>query len=239
MMETMASYVEKAMEQVGEREWQAVQDAQDPVTLPRKSLATLDTSNTRVKTAVQAARAWAQRKRDGFPEASLVLSGPVGTGKTHIAQAILWSITDEPEGLPLLAVPAGKFWLANDLLLRLAPTQDPETGIIMTPRAGNLVGSAPLVVIDDVGGQQDIPYIGRERQEQEMHARWFSFINHCYTLRISVIMTTNLSLAGGHECELARHLGARAWDRLCEMAPAGFMISLDGVPSWRVKSGGR
>lgn len=205
----------------------------------RTTLATLDTSHPAVATAVAAARAWAQRMREGHHDASLILAGPYGTGKTHIAKAILWSIVDAPEGHPDHAVPAGRFFMANDLLLRLTPNREGDTGIIVTPRVGNLLGAAPLVVVDDVGGQQTIPYVRGEDQESERQARWFQFVNHCYTLGVAVIMTTNLSLAGGHDSALARHLGGRAWDRLCEMAPSGFMIGLDGVPSWRVKTGGR
>jgi hypothetical protein len=52
---------------------------------------------------------------------------------------------------------------------------------------------------------------------------------------VSIIITTNLSLAGGKESQFALHIGGRSYDRLSEMAPAGFMVGLDGVPSWRQK----
>jgi DNA replication protein DnaC len=204
----------------------------------RATLDDLDTSHPAVAAAVKAARAWAQRKRDGYADASLVLAGPYGTGKTHIAKAILWSIVQMPEGASHLAVPVGRFFLANDLLLKLSPTTG-EFGISSTPRVSSLLGEAPLVVVDDVGGQQILPFVAREDQEHERHARYFRFVDYCYTVQTSVIVTTNLSLSGGHESEVARHIGGRAWDRLCEMAPAGFMIGLAGVPSWRVKAGGR
>lgn len=110
---------------------------------------------------------------------------------------------------------------------------------MVTPRVSTLLGDAPLVVVDDVGGNQNLAYIAAADQAAEIQARWFRFVEHCYTFGVAVIMTTNLSLAGGHTSALARHLGGRAWDRLCEMAPAGFMVGLDGVPSWRVRKGGR
>lgn len=238
MNATIAHYTEKAMAQLEERDWQTAVGAADPKVPQRASLDELDESHPAVANAIATARRWAQRKRDGYTDASMVFSGPYGTGKTHIARAILWSIVDTPDGYADLAVPAGWFYLANDLLQRMAPHQDKETGMIVMPRSSNLTGSAPLVVIDDVGGQQTLPFIAAADQESELHARWFRFIDHCYKLQISVIMTTNLSI-GGHESELARHLGGRAWDRLCEMAPAGFMVGLEGVPSWRVRQGGR
>jgi hypothetical protein len=151
-------------------------------------------------------------------------------------------MVDEPEDMPDTLIPAGRFFMANELLMMLAPT-DGDFGMSHTPRVPGLIGYPPLVVIDDVGGQQTLQYISQQNkgyfQEREIEARYFRFINHCYDYQISVIITTNLSLAGGHGCDLAKHIGGRAWDRLCQMAPAGYMIGMGNVPSWRVKAGGR
>jgi len=208
-------------------------------TLEKVSLSALDTSHPQVATAVQAARDWQARRRDGHLDASLVLSGPYGTGKTHIARAILWTTVDGPEGHLDAWVPAGKFYMANDLLLLMAAHQDRTTGMVSAPRPSTLVGSAPLVVIDDIGGQQSLPYISKDEQAMEIHARYFRFIDYCYTSMIGIIATTNLSIAGGNRSDFAQHIGGRAFDRLSQMAPAGFMVGLHGVPSWRVKSSGR
>ena len=205
----------------------------------RVSLDTLDITNPQVAAAVKQARAWAERKRDGYMDASMVLAGPYGTGKTHIAKAILWSIVDEVPGHPDSASPAGRFYLANDLLLRLGAIQDKATGMITPIRVSSLVGNAPIVVIDDVGGQQIIPFVAGPDQEHDRHARYFRFIDYCYTDMVSVIITTNLSIDGLQDSDFARHIGGRAFDRLSEMAPKGFMLGLDGVPSWRIKQGGR
>jgi hypothetical protein len=188
--------------------------ASEPRQPQRVTLDTLDTSHATVAAAVKAARNWAQRKRDGHADAS-----------QHDSD---------------MAVPAGRFFMANDLLMSLAPT-DGEFGMSHVPRIAGLIGYPPLVVLDDVGGQQMLQYIKQSNggQEQELAARYFRFIDHCYTFNVSVIITTNLSIAGGHDCKLAHHIGGRAWDRLCQMAPRGFMVGLNGVPSWRVASGGR
>ena len=204
----------------------------------RVRLDDLDTSHPAIMYAVQQARAWAERKRTGYEDASLILSGPYGTGKTHIAKSILWSMILEPDGQPDAAVPAGRFFMANDLLLKMSSVQD-GNGLITSARVGDIIGTAPLVVIDDVGGQQTLPYVAAADQEQERHARYFRFVDYCYTVQTSLIITTNLNLGGGHKSALAQHIGGRSWDRLCEMAPVGFMVGLDSVPSWRVKSGGR
>jgi DNA replication protein DnaC len=205
----------------------------------RVTLDTLDTSHPQVAAAVQSAREWAERKRDNYDDASLILSGPYGTGKTHIAKAILWSIRDEVPGQSGAGVPAGRFFLANDLLLNLAPLQNKMMGIVTPPDVNIMVGTAPLVVIDDIGGQQMIPFVRGEDQEHERHARYFKFIDYCYTYQISVIITTNLSIAAGVKSQFAQHIGGRAFDRLSEMAPVGFMVGLQGVQSWRMKKAGR
>jgi DNA replication protein DnaC len=216
----------------------------------RVKLDALDTSHPKVATAVHVARAWAQRKRDGHTDASLILCGPNGTGKTHIARAIWWSMTarvvaagNNPRefGEPLPEYPeqpSGLFMLSNDLLGRLGTSYDSDTGIVIPARAASVIGYVPILVIDDVGMEQTIPFIKADDQENERHARFFKAIDHCYG-RASVIITSNLSIP-----ELAGQVGRRAWDRLAQMAPRlpngdSFVVSLDGVPSWRVKEGGR
>lgn len=160
-----------------------------------------------------------------------------------LARVILWSIVDcakDKDGLELeiTEVPAGRFFLASDLLLALGPVIDHETQTQSASRPSHLLGTAPLVVVDDVGGEGVIPFVKGEYQDHERHARYFRFIDHCYTTGISVVITTNLR-ADGRECQLSEHLGGRAWDRLLEMCPVGSIVNLWNVPSWRKKAGGR
>lgn len=221
----------------------------------RVTLATLDTSHPQVALAVKMAKAWAQRKRDGYQDASIILCGNNGVGKSHIARAIWWSMaarasrhvwneeeqTFVEEAIPGTEQPSGLFKLSNDWIGLLGQSQDNETGIIFPARASVIVGRAPLVVIDDVGAEQTIPFIKADDVSQavEREARLFKLIDHCYTAQVSVIITTNLQIG-----ELATRLGRRSWDRLAQMAPRlpngdSFIVDMFDVPSYRMKESGR
>ena len=39
--------------------------------------------------------------------------------------------------------------------------------------------------------------------------------------------------------DLARHVGPRAWSRLMQMCPRGYIVSLWSVPDYRRRLGGR
>lgn len=193
-----------------------------------------------VKTAVDAARRWAERyKGDEDKAPSLVLAGPPGVGKTHIARSIWWAVSqaavdDRGHKIAGSERPLGRFLTAADLMAELDP-QRRDTFQEAIP-VSLVLGSAPLIVIDDVGAEGVLPFVSQqgEYQDRERQARYFRLIDFCYGSDIPVIITTNLTIP-----QLAAHVGPRVWDRLNQMAPAGQMVSMFGVPSWRVKAGGR
>lgn len=206
----------------------------------------------KVATAVSAARAWQQRRRAQIaagetPNASLVLLATgrgddpnvtgYGCGKTHIARACLWTIIrhidDEPMG------PVGKLFVAESLLHNLngETRVTDEIGFDCQWVDREFVRRpTPILVIDDVGTEGVIPFVKQDpvTQAAERHARYFKALNYCYEAGVSVIITANLTVPG-----LADHIGGRAWSRLQEMAPAGFIVDLSGVPDYRRKLGGR
>ena len=193
-----------------------------------------------VKTAVDAARRWAERyKGDEDKAPSLVLAGPPGVGKTHIARSIWWAVAqaavdDGGHKIEGSERPLGRFLTAADLMAELDP-QRRDSYQEAIP-VSLVLGTSPLIVVDDVGAEGVLPYVSQqgENQEREKQARYFRLIDFCYGSDIPVIITTNLTIPN-----LAAHVGPRVWDRLNQMAPAGQMVSMFGVPSWRVKAGGR
>ncbi len=216
----------------------------------------LDTGHhPQVADAVQAAKDWQAAKED-HPGLSLILAGPNGIGKTHIAQAILWTIVEYPEGLDDIYVPAGRMFTASNLIVELGPTVS-EDGRTHPPRIDGLVGRAPIIVIDDLGAQVSMPYIKGDMQAEEIQIRLFLFLEHCMKrTRIdrhwengsdaevvadppSLIITTNLDIAGGKRSEFAQYVGPRVWDRLQLICPVGYIVNMRDVPSYRQKVAGR
>lgn len=231
-METILERLLRDHKSYDERIPESEQHQRSKRIVPRASLDDLQVNDHTLRGAVDMVRAWRDRKQAGNEDASMVLVGPYGTGKTHIARAVLWSIAyTEESGEPI--APAGRFFVASDLMLALSPTHGEYGGSIVS-RPSDFIGNAPIVVIDDVGSEQSIPFVKADDQQAEIQARYFRVIDYCYQWRISLVITSNLSLG-----QLERHLGGRNWDRLMEMAPRGFMYDLTGVQSWRAKKSGR
>lgn len=186
-----------------------------------------------VALAVQAARKWQTRARE-YANASLILVASAvkddinrtgyGCGKTHIARSICWSQCLMLDDVPM--APLGKLYAAADVLGLLSEGGEHEIKA--------LIGSAPILAIDDIGAEGEIPFVSASRQEQERQARYYRIINYCYERGVSVVITANLTIP-----QLAAHVGGRCWSRLMEMAPTGFVIDMTGCPDYRRKAGGR
>ncbi len=105
------------------------------------------------------------------PSGWLVLSGPSGCGKTHVAAAIANRCLEV--GRPAL------FVIVPDLLDRLRAAYHPDSDIGYD-ETFELVRNAPVLVLDDLGGQSSTPW-AQEKLSQ--------IINHRFNARLPTVIT--------------------------------------------------
>jgi DNA replication protein DnaC len=140
--------------------------------------------------AFEAARAFAEG-----PRGWLVLTGPYGCGKTHLAAAI--ANYRASEGFPLM------FIVVPDLLDHLRATFSP-TSTVSYDRRFEEIRTTPLLVLDDLGTQAMTPWV-REKLYQ--------LFNHRYNATLPTVITTADSLD-----EIDPRLRSRMLDvRLCSI----------------------
>jgi DNA replication protein DnaC len=121
--------------------------------------------------AVKAATTFAAR-----PHGWLVLTGPYGCGKTHLAAAIANSLMDK--GNPPL------FIMVPDLLDHLRASFDPRNNISYDHRFDE-IRTASLLVLDDLGAQSTTPW-AREKLHQ--------LFNHRYSAELPTVITVAVDM---------------------------------------------
>jgi DNA replication protein DnaC len=131
---------------------------------------------------------------DQISKNGLLLIGPVGSGKTHIAVAILREVIER--GF------TGRYWNIVDLLDELRASYDPSSPASAWEILEEIEG-ADLLVLDDLGAEAPTGWV---------HDRLYQIINRRYEDNRPTIVTTNLELR-----DLAEQIGARITSRLCEM----------------------
>jgi DNA replication protein DnaC len=117
--------------------------------------------------AFQTARGFSEK-----PEGWLLLQGPYGCGKTHLAAAI--ANYRESQGFPVL------FVVVPDLLDHLRATFSPDSTVTYDQRFEEL-RTAPLLILDDLGTQAATPWV-REKLYQ--------LFNHRYNAALPTVITT-------------------------------------------------
>jgi DNA replication protein DnaC len=110
------------------------------------------------------------------PQGWLVLQGPNGCGKTHLAAAIANECLDAESPATFVGVP--------DLLDHLRSTFGPESTVTYD-ELFETIRTAPLLILDDLGSQSGTAWA------QE---KLYQLFNYRYNFHLPTVVTTNLPL---------------------------------------------
>lgn len=110
------------------------------------------------------------------PHLWLVLLGPTGCGKTHLAAAVANRLLARGKPVYFVVVP--------DLLDHLRSAYGPDSKVPYD-QLFETIRSAPLLILDDLGSHSSTPW-AREKLYQ--------LINHRYNHRLPTVITTNFSM---------------------------------------------
>jgi len=169
---------------------------------------------------------------DDHPGLSLVLtSDNPGVGKTKIARAMVDSFSRVIFGSESLFAPIFPSDLA---LVREGAFRTSREIMEMAAESFYIDPKIRMLVIDDVGREGIIRYVKTdvETQTYERQARYYSVVDYCYRNKVSLLLTSNLSYE-----ELKGFFDEATWSRLRQMAPAGYVWEISGVPDFREHQG--
>lgn len=146
-----------------------------------------------------------ERVVNGFT--SLVLTGPTGTGKTHLAVSVLALLAEADRLISPYVMPRGRFVVVPELLdaikatFRYDDADDPLEPLT----------DVPLLVLDDLGAEKPTEWV---------FDRLYVLVNHRYNNRLVTVVTTNYSI---------RELDERGYGRMISrLVEDANVVVLDG-----------
>jgi len=138
------------------------------------------------------AHAWVTRCLMDERVDGLLITGPVGTGKTHLMWAIYRAIAEaDPQRFGVISVKV------VSLLARLRPGGDESHDYV------SRLCRAPLLMLDDIGAQKGSEWVSE---------RLYEIVDARYEAKLPIICTTNRK-----PDKLAETAGERVASRLIEM----------------------
>jgi DNA replication protein DnaC len=149
--------------------------------------------------AVKAATTFAAR-----PRGWLVLTGPYGCGKTHLAAAIANSLADK--GNPPL------FIMIPDLLDHLRATFSPSSSVSYDHRFDE-IRTAPLLILDDLGAQSTSPWA-----KEKLH----QLFNYRYNAELPTVITVAVEMLETIDQRLKVRLRDERLCNICEISAPAF-----------------
>jgi DNA replication protein DnaC len=162
----------------------------------------------------------------GFNGRSIVLFSPeiYGIGKTHLVCALAFHLVKNTEAVTIdkrqvcyhRHFSPVQFITESALLLRIRATYNRKDDGENEEDVYNSLSKYELLIMDDVGKV-------RPRDYSFLQGVYFRIIDHRYTHRQSVIITTNLSLV-----DLENHIGGACADRLREMCGLDNFVKMTG-----------
>ncbi|MBE3589081.1 MAG: ATP-binding protein [Thermoanaerobacteraceae bacterium] len=145
----------------------------------------------------------------------LLISGPVGSGKTFLAACMANALLQEEVPLLFVVVP--------DLLdqLRATYNQDRQPTGYTEKDLMDAAREVSLLILDDLGAHNYTEWTKN---------RLYSILNYRLNYRLPVIITTNLSLE-----KLDEYLGERTTSRICQMCWPCHLAVVDDIRMVRRK----
>ena len=149
------------------------------------------------KPAYDAAVAFARN-----PHGWLVILGPNGNGKTHLAASMANYLIEHNTAVVFLGVPDLLDYLRN----AFAPRHDWDDAKLSFEERFEAIRSAPVLILDDFGA---------ESETQWANEKLFQILNHRTDMALPTVITSNLELTN-MERRLRSRLGNRLLGRVIE-----------------------